>query len=80
VEILLSELEIKGKCRVIKLQGDRRVRRRLLEMGFIKGTELIIKKVAPLGDPMELEIKGYHLSLRVSEARHILVENDSCRP
>ena len=74
MELLLSELEIEGACRVIKVRGDRKIKRRLLEMGFVKGTVLLVKKVAPLGDPMELVIKGYHVSLRVSEADHVLVE------
>ncbi len=50
------------------------VRRRLLEMGFVRGTQLRVEKLAPLGDPMELIIKGYHLSLRREEGACILVD------
>ncbi|HEX5138849.1 MAG TPA: ferrous iron transport protein A [Planctomycetota bacterium] len=49
-------------------------RRRLLEMGFVPGTALRVVRLAPLGDPMEIELHGYHVSLRRSEARTILVE------
>lgn len=49
-------------------------RRRLLEMGFVPGTPLRVVRLAPLGDPMEIELHGYHVSLRRSEARTILVE------
>ena len=50
------------------------VRQRLLEMGFIRGAQLRVEKLAPLGDPMELVIKGYHLSLRRDESSCILVQ------
>ena len=50
-------------------------RRRLLEMGFLRGSEVHVEKYAPLKDPIELIIKGYHVSLRVEEAAHITVEN-----
>jgi ferrous iron transport protein A len=70
----LSELEVSGKCRVSKLTGARAIKKRLLEMGFVKGTEIYVEKVAPLGDPMELVLKGYHLSLRRDEAKDVHVE------
>ena len=56
----------------MKAQGP--VRQRLLEMGFIRGARLRVEKLAPLGDPMELVIKGYHLSLRRDESSCILVQ------
>lgn len=61
-EGLVSSLLVKGK-----------VRQRLLEMGFVKGTHLKVAKTAPMGDPMELIIKGYHLALRRNESNCILV-------
>ena len=70
----LSEVEVGGNCRVLKLTGSRAVKKRLLEMGFVKGTEIAVEKVAPLGDPMELVLRGYHLSLRRSEANDVYVE------
>ena len=73
-EIRLSDLEVNGKCRVCRIIGAKSIKKRLLEMGFVRGTEIYVKKVAPLGDPMELVLKGYHLSLRRIEAENIFVE------
>lgn len=56
------------------MQAQGPVRQRLLEMGFIRGARLRVEKLAPLGDPMELVIKGYHLSLRRDESSCILVQ------
>jgi len=71
----LSELEVNGNCKVVKLTGSRAIKKRLLEMGFVQGTEIYVEKVAPLGDPMELVLKGYHLSLRRDEAHDVFIEN-----
>jgi Fe2+ transport system protein FeoA len=70
----LSELEVKESCKVVKLTGNRAIKKRLLEMGFVQGTEIYVEKVAPLGDPMELVLKGYHLSLRRDEAHDVFIE------
>jgi len=59
---------------VHRVGGDPHLRRRLLEMGFVAGTPLRVVRFAPLGDPMEIELCGYHLSLRRTEARAILVD------
>ena len=59
---------------IIKVQGSGAFRKRLQEMGFIKGTEVFVEKYAPLRDPVELVVKGYHLSLRVEEAAQVLME------
>jgi Fe2+ transport system protein FeoA len=69
----LSELlpGARGVVRKVIAQGA--IRQRLLEMGFIRGAELRVERLAPLGDPMELVIKGYHLSLRREECACILV-------
>ncbi|MBF0331558.1 MAG: ferrous iron transport protein B [Candidatus Omnitrophica bacterium] len=75
--VRLSEVPVKGTCRVVKVTGEKAIRKRLLEMGFVKGTEINITKQAPLGDPMELVLKGYHVSLRRDEANDVNVEVDS---
>lgn len=72
--ISLSDLDVKGRCRVVKVLGSKMIKKRLLEMGFVKGTEIYIEKVAPLADPMELVLKGYHVSLRREEAKDVQVD------
>lgn len=64
-----------GRATVARVGGNGILRRRLLEMGILKGTDVYVEKYAPLRDPMELIVKGYHISLRVEEAAHIAVEN-----
>jgi len=70
----LSEIEVKKECIINRVTGDRTLKKRLLEMGFIRGTKIHVEKVAPLGDPMELTLKGYHVALRRAEAKNIEVE------
>lgn len=60
--------------RIIKVAGNSVLKRRLMEMGLIKGTTVKVEKYAPLRDPLELVLKGMHLSLRVDEAENVLVE------
>jgi ferrous iron transport protein A len=69
----LSDLEPGQEATVLQVKAQGPIRRRLLEMGFIRGAHLRVEKLAPLGDPMELVIKGYHLSLRREEGSCILV-------
>lgn len=69
----LSEIQPGCRATVVRVLAEGPIRRRLLEMGFIRGAELKVEKLAPLGDPMELVIKGYHLSLRREEGACILV-------
>ena len=71
--IPLSLLQPGDQGEVVRVQAQGQVRQRLLEMGFIRGARLRVEKLAPLGDPMELVIKGYHLSLRREESSCILV-------
>jgi len=59
------------------IRGEGPFKRRLLEMGFMPGTSVLIKKYAPLRDPIELVLKGYHVSLRREEAQQVLVHADS---
>ncbi|MFP4194251.1 MAG: FeoA family protein [Desulfosalsimonas sp.] len=70
----LSEMREGQSGRIVSVNGEMRLRRRILEMGLTRGAEFYIEKYAPLRDPMELTIKGVHLSLRVSEAAVITVE------
>ena len=71
----LSELQEGQTAKVLRVGGDGPFRRRLLEMGFLRGTEVYVEKYAPLKDPIELVLKGYHVSLRVEEAAHIEIED-----
>jgi len=70
----LNELKPKEKGKIIKVGGEGDIRRRLLDMGLVSGSEVELERVAPLGDPIEVKIKGYHLSLRKEEAANIQVE------
>lgn len=70
----LSELQTGQQARVLKVEADATIRRRLMEMGITRGEALLVEKVAPLGDPMELVVRGYHLSLRREESACIHVE------
>jgi len=72
----LSSLHPGDACTVSKVLAQGRISQRLLEMGFVRGARLRVEKLAPLGDPMELVIKGYHLSLRREESDCILVSEE----
>ena len=69
----LSDLREGQTARILHVGGSGAVRRRLLEMGLLKGTDVHVEKYAPLKDPLELIVKGYHISLRVEEAAQITV-------
>ena len=64
----LAEVEVGDSATVVKLHGDGALRRRLMDLGLIKGTPFKVVKVAPLGDPVELTVRGYELSIRKEEA------------
>ena len=70
----LKEAKIGSTVTVKKLTGEGAVKRRIMDMGITKGTEIYIRKVAPLGDPIELTVRGYELSLRKADAEKIEVE------
>ena len=72
----LSELKPKEKGKIIKVRGKGRAHRRILDMGVVSGTPVEVQRVAPLGDPIEIKVKGYNLTLRKEEAANILVEVD----
>ena len=67
-----------AKCgqtvKVVKLHGEGAVKRRIMDMGITKGTDVYVRKVAPLGDPVEVTVRGYELSLRKADAEMIVVE------
>jgi Fe2+ transport system protein FeoA len=73
-EIKLSDLKEGQTGRIVRVGGRGILRRRLLEMGLIKGTQVYVEKYAPLKDPIELIVKGYHISLRVEEAAQVILE------
>lgn len=70
----LKETKIGETVKIVKLHGEGAVKRRIMDMGLTKGTEIYIRKVAPLGDPVEITVRGYELSLRKADAEMIEVE------
>ena len=74
MEKKLNELSV-GQRGVVKIVvGEGRIRRRLFDMGVTPGTEIYLRKVAPLGDPIEINLRGYELTLRKTEAEHVVME------
>ena len=72
----LRDVRIGETVRVKKLRGEGAVKRRIMDMGITKGVEIYVRKVAPLGDPIELNVRGYELSLRKADAEMIEVEGE----
>ena len=70
----LKDIKVGKSARVVKLHGEGALRRRIMDMGITKGTLITVRKTAPLGDPIELHVRGYELSLRKSDAELIEVE------
>ena len=70
----LKEVAIGGSAKVLKLHGEGAVKRRIMDMGITKGVEVYVRKVAPLGDPIEVTVRGYELSIRKDDAAMIEVE------
>ncbi|MGL4949793.1 MAG: FeoA family protein [Anaeroplasmataceae bacterium] len=71
----ISDLKLGQKCRVINVHHDNKaIRRKLLDMGITKGVEIVIKKFAPLGDPVNIELRGYELSIRKQDMMEVDVE------
>lgn len=70
----LREVAVGGTCKVKKLHGEGAVKRRVMDMGITKGVEIKVQKVAPLGDPMEVTVRGYQLSIRKADAEMVEVE------
>jgi ferrous iron transport protein A len=70
----LKDIKVGKSARVVKLHGEGALRRRIMDMGITKGTLITVRKTAPLGDPIELHVRGYELSLRKADAEMIEVE------
>ena len=70
----LRDVAIGQTCTIVRLRGEGALKRRVMDMGLTKGTEVYVRKVAPLGDPMELTVRGYELSIRKGDAEMIEVE------
>lgn len=70
----LKQAKIGQTVKVVKLHGEGAVKRRIMDMGITRGVEIYIRKVAPLGDPVEVTVRGYELSLRKADAEMIEIE------
>ena len=69
----LNELGVGKTAKVVRLNGEGAVKRRIMDMGITKGTDVTVRKIAPLGDPLELTVRGYELTIRKDEAEKIEV-------
>jgi ferrous iron transport protein A len=69
----LKETPVGATVKVVKLHGEGAIKRRIMDMGITKGTEIYVRKLAPLGDPVELTVRGYELSLRKADAAMVEV-------
>ena len=70
----LKDIAIGQTCTIVRLHGEGALKRRIMDMGLTKGTEVYVRKVAPLGDPVELTVRGYELSVRKGDAEMIEVQ------
>ena len=70
----LGEAKVGSTVTVTKIEGDGAYKRRIMDMGITKGSEIYIRKVAPLGDPVEITVRGYELSVRKNDAQCVLVK------
>lgn len=70
----LKQVKVGETVKVVKLHGEGAVKRRIMDMGITKGTQIYIRKVAPLGDPVEITVRGYELSLRKADAEMIEIQ------
>ena len=70
----LRKVPVGGTAKVVRIHGEGAVKRRIMDMGITKGVEIYVRKVAPLGDPIEITVRGYELSLRKADAESIEVE------
>lgn len=74
MSLTLDKVSVNSKVKVDSISSGSAVRRKIMDMGIVKGTELFVSGKAPMGDPIELQVRGYNLSLRKNEAKDILVE------
>ena len=70
----LRDIKVGGSARVVKVHGEGALRRRIMDMGITRGVEVYVRKMAPLGDPIEINLRSYELSLRRADAELIEVE------
>ena len=70
----LRDAEVGETLRIAKIVGDGPTKRRIMDMGITKGTEILVRKVAPLGDPIQINLRGYELTIRKHDAENIMVE------
>ncbi|MBQ3109864.1 MAG: ferrous iron transport protein A [Clostridia bacterium] len=70
----LKDVKIGQIVKVVKLEGEGAIKRRIMDMGITKGVEIYVRKVAPFGDPIEVNLRGYELSLRKADAEMVIVE------
>ena len=70
----LRDVKVGDTVKVVKLHGEGAVRRRIMDMGITRGVEVFVRKVAPLGDPIEVKVRGYELSIRKADAEMIEIE------
>lgn len=70
----LREIPVGSTAKVVKLHGEGAIKRRIMDMGLTRGTEVYVRKVAPLGDPVEIRVRGYELSIRKDDAALVEVE------
>ena len=70
----LKDVNVGGTAKVVKITGEGAIKRRIMDMGITKGVEVYVRKIAPFGDPIEITVRGYELSVRKADAEMILVE------
>ena len=70
----LKQVKVGASARVVRVHGEGALRRRIMDMGITRGVEIYVRKVAPLGDPMELTVRGYELTLRRADAEMVEIE------
>lgn len=80
MEIPLKDLKNGQKGTIVAFNGDGKIRKRLMEMGIIRGETVELERTAPLGDPIQIRVKGYRLSLRKSEAADVMVRLEEAGP
>lgn len=76
-QMTLDQLGIGKKSRILQVRGQGALRRRLLDMGLTPRTEVMVRKMAPMGDPMEIHLRGYELTIRLEDAKNIVIEEES---
>ena len=72
----LKDVKVGHKARIARIHGEGALKRRIMDMGLTKGTEILVRRVAPLGDPMELAVRGYELTIRREDAEIIEIMDD----